>query len=104
LTPKEAKKAIKSILAKTFDFRHFSDITHQTIGVSSHRVWVCEFVQLVLYLILNVKLFSRPSGMLTRPGKSEAEVEVRCYTRPRLKPRPKEIVRPRPRTEMSRKL
>jgi len=31
LTPKEAKKAIKSILAKTFNFRHFSDITHQTI-------------------------------------------------------------------------
>jgi len=29
--PKEAKNAIKSILAKTFNFRHFSDIPHQTI-------------------------------------------------------------------------
>jgi len=31
LTPKEAKKAIKSILAKTLNCRHFSDIPHQTI-------------------------------------------------------------------------
>jgi len=30
LTPKEVKKAIKSILAQTFNFRHFCDIPHQT--------------------------------------------------------------------------
>ena len=30
---KEAKKAIKSILAKTVNFTHFSDIPHQTIYI-----------------------------------------------------------------------
>jgi len=38
LTLKEAKKAIKSILAKTFNFRHFSDIPHQ-IAFPSPTAW-----------------------------------------------------------------
>ena len=31
LTPNKVKKTIKSILARTFNFRHISDIPHQTI-------------------------------------------------------------------------
>ena len=40
LTPKKVKKTIKSILARTFNFGHISDIPHQTNTASP--VWQSE--------------------------------------------------------------
>ena len=42
LTPNKVKKTIKSILARTFNFRHISDIPHQT-NCETTRLWALWF-------------------------------------------------------------